>query len=366
MDEEIKEIEKNQTWDLVNILEDKTPIGFKWVYKMKVNEKGIIEKFKARLVSKGLVQQDGIDYGQTFTLVAMLDTLRAILVVETQNKWPMYHMDVNSSFLNAILEEEVYVNQPPGFKIQGQENKVYKLKNAFYGLKQVPRAWYSCINSYLLNKGFNRRKNDPTLYIKSGQQDNILILCIYVYDIIYKGNMSLNEFKEAMKREFELACLGLMKYFLVIEVQQSEQGIFVSRHKYATDILKRFTMKKCKPIDAPIDIGTKQSKKDKRPTIDPFLYKKLVGNLMYLTTTRPDIMYGVSLISRFMQSQKGSHWKIGKMILRYTAGTIDYGIFYSTSYSNSLTSYIDSYFLGSLDNQKSTSGYAFQLGTNLV
>ena len=137
-------------------------------------------------------------------------------------------MDVKSSFLNGILEEEVYVNQPPRFEIHGQEHKVYNLKNYLYGLKQAPRASYSRMKSYLLNNGFSRCSNEPTLYIKSDKPDSIFIVCIYVDDIIYTGNLLLNEFKEAMKRELEMAGLGLMKYLLGIVIQQSEQGIFVS------------------------------------------------------------------------------------------------------------------------------------------
>jgi hypothetical protein len=176
----------------------------------------------------------------------------------------------------------------------------------------------------------------------------------------------LNDFKEAMQSEFEMTDLGLMKYFLGIEVEQSEKGIFICQQKYATDILKRFKMNKCKPTDTPIATGTKLSKQDEGTTIDYTLYKRLVGSLMYLTTTRPYIMYAVSLISRFMENPKISHWKVGKRILRYIAGTTDYGIWYSNSEDDSLVGYTDSDFAGSIDDRKSTSGYAFLLGTGLI
>ena len=154
MDEEIQEIEKNQTWDL-DIPTKKTPIGVKWVYKTKVNEKGKIKKIKTRLVSKGFLQHPGIDYVETFTLVARIDTIKIILTVATQNKWPIYQRDVKLAFLNGILEEEVYMNQPIGYEIKGQEHMFYKLKKALYGLKQVPRVWYNHIDSYFLNNVFN-------------------------------------------------------------------------------------------------------------------------------------------------------------------------------------------------------------------
>jgi hypothetical protein len=185
MNEEIEAIERNNTWDLVDLPIGKTNIGVKWVYKTKFNEKGKVEKHKERLVAKGFAQQPNIDYGETFSPVACLDTVRAVLVVAAQNKWLVYQMDVKSTFLNGILEEEVYVDQPPGFQIRGKEYKVYRLKKAMYGLKQAPRAWYSHIDSYFLNNGFNRSNNEPTLYTKRDQKGNILIVCLYVDDMIY-------------------------------------------------------------------------------------------------------------------------------------------------------------------------------------
>jgi hypothetical protein len=143
--------------------------------------------------------------------------------------------------------------------------------------------------------------------------------------------MQLDEFKAAMKNEFEMTDLGLMKYFLGIEVEQSAQGIFISQQKYATDVLKKFRMEKCKPADTPIALGTKLRKEDVGSTVNSTLYKQLVGSLMYLTTTRPDIAYATSFISRFMESPKDSHWKVGKRILRYIAGTTTYGLWYTTS-----------------------------------
>jgi len=131
---------------------------------------------------------------------------------------------------------------------------VYKLKKALYGLKQAPRAWYNRKNRYLLNNGFRRSDHEPTLYIKNDHQGNILILCLYVDDIIYSGNMELDEFKSAMKNEFEMTDLGLMRYFLGIEVKQTQDGMFMSQQKYATDILKKFKMDRCKPVDTPIEL----------------------------------------------------------------------------------------------------------------
>jgi hypothetical protein len=140
MNQEIDSIEKNKTWDLVDFPSHKKSIGVKWVYKTKLNEKGQIEKHKARLVAKGFSQQPGIDYGETFSPIARLETVRTLLAIVAQHKWQVYQMDVKSEFLNGLLEEEVYVDQPPGFEVQEHPAKVYRLKKALYGLKQAPRA----------------------------------------------------------------------------------------------------------------------------------------------------------------------------------------------------------------------------------
>jgi hypothetical protein len=348
MNQQIDSIEKNKTWDLVDFPSHKKSIGVKWVYKTKLNEKGQIEKHKARLVSKGFSQQPGTDYGETFSPVARLDTVRILLAITAQHKWKVYQMDVKSAFLNGFLEEEVYVDQPPRFEVQEHPTKVYQLKKALYGLKQAPRAWYSRIDT------------------KTDQHGKILIVCLYVDHMIYIGNLELTNFKHAMQFEFEMTDLGIMKYFLGIEVHQSAKGIFVCQQKYVVDIIKRFHMEECNPAETTIPLGTKLSKNDEGPTVDSTLYKSLVGSLLYLTATRPDIMYATSLVSRFMESPKDSHWKMAKQILRYVAGTLNFGLWHTKPDSNQLSSYTDSDFAGSLDDRKSTSGHVFQLGTNLI
>jgi hypothetical protein len=243
-----------------------------------------------------------------------------------------------------------------------------KKKDYNYVITDSPplSAWYNRIDTYLIKSGFSRSQNEPTLYTKIDQHGKILIVCLYVDDMIYTGNLELTSFKHAMQSEFEMTDLGIMKYFLGIEVDQSTKGIFVCQKKYATDIIKRFRMEECNPAETPIPLGTKLSKKDEGPTVDPTLYKSLVGSLLYLTTTRPDIMYAASLVSRFMESPKDSHWKMVKRILRYVAGTLNFGLWYTQSDDNHLSGYTDSDFAGSLDDRKSTSGHVFHLGTNLI
>ena len=194
----------------------------------------------------------------------------------------------------------------------------------------------------------------------------MLIVCLYVDDLIFTSNFGIEAFKSVMKDEFEMIDLGLMRYFLGIEVHRSKTGIFISQSKYAHEILKRFNMVNSKAAPTPSITGLKLRKEDRGSNVDPILFKSMVGSLMYLTTTRPNIMHGVNLISRFMKTPKESHWKAGKRILRHVNGTIDFGINYSTLEDFKLIGYTDNDCGRNIDDRKITSGYTFHLGTCMV
>jgi hypothetical protein len=368
MDEEIKAIEKNKTWELTNLPAHKNPIGVKWVYKTKKNADGSINKYKARLVAKGYKQKEGEDYSEVFAPVSRLDTIRLIISLAAQNNWEIFQMDVKSAFLNGVLQEEVYLEQPPGYVKKGEENKVYKLKKALYGLKQSPRAWYSRINSYFEKHGFQKCPYEHTLYVKSTSQGSFMVVSLYVDDLIFTGNdlELLNGFKLSMMKEFEMTDLGKLHHFLGIEVSQSKKGIFISQESYAKEVLKKFGMENANPVVTPCITGLKLSKNGEGRLIDSTKFRSLVGNLMYLTATRPDIMYAVSLVSRFMEKPHSNHWEAAKRILRYIKGTVDYGIFYEANVPVKLIGYTDSDLAGSIDDCKSTSGYVFSLGSGVI
>ncbi|GJZ72806.1 retrovirus-related pol polyprotein from transposon TNT 1-94 [Tanacetum coccineum] len=329
MKAEIDSIEKNKTWELTILPAGTKPIGVKWVFKTKLNEKGEVEKHKARLVAKGYAQQYGVDYTEVFAPVARLDTIRLILALAAHHGWDVFQLDVKSAFLQGELKEEVFVQQPPGYEKKGEEDKVYKLTKALYGLKQAPRAWYSKIEAYFVREGFARCSSEHTLFTKSKEGGKLLIVSIYVDDLIYTGNdKSLcDEFKSSMMLEFDMSDLGKMRYFLGIEVIQSPNGIFVCQRKYACEVLARFDMGNSNPVLNPIVPGTRLMKDEHETKVDVTLFKKMVGSLMYLTTTRPDLMYGVSLISGCPTE---SHWRAGKRLLRYLKGTTELGIFYES------------------------------------
>jgi hypothetical protein len=368
MNEEMQAIKKNDTWKLTSLPPHKEPIGVKWVYKTKKNPDGSVNKYKARLVAKGYKQKEGEDYTEVFAPVSRLDTVRLIISLAAQNSWRIFQMDVKSAFLNGVLQEDVYLEQPPGFVKKGEEKKVYKLKKALYGLKQSPRAWYSRINSYFEKNGFQKCPYEHTLYTKSNSRGSFMVISLYVDDLVFTGNdlEMLHEFKLSMMKEFEMTDMGELHHFLGIEVTQSNKGVFISQESYAKEILKKFNMADCNPVSTPCITGLKLSKVGEGKLVNSTMYRSLVGNLMYLTATRPDLAYAISLVSRFMENPHSNHWEAAKRILRYVKGTLDSGIFYEANVVVNLMGYTDSDLAGSADDSKSTSGYVFNLGSGSI
>ncbi|KAL0375034.1 UNVERIFIED_CONTAM: Retrovirus-related Pol polyprotein from transposon RE1 [Sesamum radiatum] len=304
MKEEIKMIEKNDTWELAERPKDKEVIGVKWIYKTKLNADGSIQKHKARLVAKGYSQLPGIDYTETFAPVARLDTIRALVAIAANKKWKIYQMDVKSAFLNGYIDEEIYVEQPQGFIAKGYEEKVLRLKKALYGLKQAPRAWYSRIDNYFMDRGFRRSLSEPTLYVK--RQGN--------------NEKMIHDFKEDMMKTFEMSDLGLMHFFLGIEINQEKEGIFICQKKYTETLLKKYKMESCKTVTTPLVTGEKYKKEDGSEKVDGSIYRSLIGSLLYLTATRPDIIRHKSTIKIHAESEPSTLWsskKDSKILARY-------------------------------------------------
>lgn len=366
MKDEIRMIEKNQTWELVDLPKDRDVIGVKWIFKTKFNQDGSMQKHKARLVARGFTQKPGIDFFETFAPVARLETIRTLIALAAQKNWLIYQLDVKSAFLNGVLEEEVYVEQPQCFLVEGGEDKVYKLKKALYGLKQAPRTWYAEIDKYFSHSGFQKSQNEPTLYIlKNGA--SILIVSLYVDDLIFTGNDEhlVQQFKKNMMSTYEMSDLGLLHYFLGIEVSQTENGIFISQKKYAENILKKLNLLGRKSVATPWIANEKKRKFDGAKKADAKKYRSLVGSFLYLTATRPDIMFAASLLSRYMKEPSQIHFRAAKRVLRYLQGTLDYGVLFTVVEKSRLIGYTDSDWAGCLDDMKSTTSYVFSLGSGI-
>ena len=368
MTEEIKSIEKNNTWQLVDLPQEKNAIGLKWVFRTKYHADGSVQKHKARLVAKGYAQEHGVDYDETFSPVAHFEIVRTFLALAAQLGWSVFQFDVKSAFLNGELKEEVFIEQPEGFVVFGQENKVYKLQKALYGLKQAPRAWYNKSDCYLIENGFERSENEPTLYFKKQGKSDFLVVCLYVDDMIYMGSCEsiVTDFKSCMTRKFEMTDLGLLHYFLGLEVKQGADGILITQKKFVMDLVRKFHMSGVEPACTPKNINEKLSANDGSGLTNARHYRSMVGGLNYLSHTRPDIAFSVSVASRFMHNPTKHHLGAVKRILKYVAGTSDYGIWNGKVQDLRLVGYSDSDWAGSVDDRKSTSGYVFTLGSGVI
>eukprot|EP01018_Ginkgo_biloba_P009783 Gb_07759 [translate_table: standard] len=368
MDVEIQAVQKNKTWDLVKLPAGKKVIGCRWVYKTKYRADGSIDKHNARLVGKGYKQQEGINYRETFAPVAKMNIVRIILALVAQLNWQLYQMDVKSAFLNGDLSEEVYMEQPHGYVQKGKEDHVCRLKKALYGLKQAPRAWYEKIDRYFLDTGFVRSSTNSNLYMKVRNSMFVTFVVLYVDDLlITRNNVSMiSDLKKDLQMNFEMTDLGLLHYFLGIEVWQTPGRVFISQAKYIWKVLRRFRMEDCKPACTLMETRSKLSVQDEGVKIDGTLYRQLVGSLIYLTTTRPDIAFAIGIVSRFMAEPKQSHWLAVKQILRYLRGTLQYGLEFVQNDDFKLQVHTDSDWAGCADTRRSTSGYSFSLGLAAV
>eukprot|EP00253_Pinus_taeda_P021981 PITA_21981 len=333
MNEEYHSLLANDTWDLVPLPKGRKLVRCKWVYRTKYGPDGKVDKHKARLVAKGFSQVEAIDYTETFYPIAKMNSIRLALSLAASLKWEVHQMDVKSAFLHGDLHEEIYMERPIGF-IQTDSSLVCRLKKSLYGLKQAPRVWYAKMDNFLLESGFSRCHSDNTVYTKK-VGNSLIILVLYVDD-------------------------------LILTVLQSKEGISLSQSKYACDILRHFHMEECKPAPSPFQSGVKLSVSCTSPEVDATLYRQLVGKLLYLTHTRPDLSFAVGLVARFMQNPRESHWKAAKRILRYVRGTVQFGIHYSAKAAPLLVGFTDSDWAGDPDDRKSTAGYVFTLGSGPI
>nr|KYP31691.1 Retrovirus-related Pol polyprotein from transposon TNT 1-94 [Cajanus cajan] len=367
MQEELNQFERNEVWDLVPLPTDYPIIGTKWVFINKLDESGIIIRNKARLVAKGYNQEEGIDYDETFAPIARIEAIRLLLAYSSIRNFKLYQMDVKSAFLNGLIQEEVYVEQPPGFIDFKYPHLVYKLKKALYGLKQAPRSWYDRLSKFLIENDYIKGKVDNTLFVKKFKSD-IMYVQIYVDDIVFGStNVSLcKEFSKTMQGEFEMSMMGELTLFLGLQIKQMSDGIFISQSKYCNELLKKFGIEGCKEVATPISSTCNLDLDEKGIVVENSKYRVIIGSLLYLTASRPDIMFVVCLCARFQANPKESHMKSVKRILKYLKGTTNVGLWYPKRVSLSLIGYSDLDYAGCRLDRKSTSGTCYLLGSALV
>ncbi|GJZ53014.1 putative ribonuclease H-like domain-containing protein [Tanacetum coccineum] len=361
MQDELLQFKLQKVWTLVDLPNGKRAIGTKWVYRNKKDERGIMIKNKARLVAQGYTQEEGIDYDEVFAPVARIEAIRLFLAYASFKDFVVYQMDVKSAFLYGKIEEEVYVCQPPGFEDPDFPDRVYKVEKALYGLHQAPRAWYETLLTYLLDNGFQRGKIDKTLFIRRDKGDIILVQ-VYVDDIIFGSTKKslCTEFEKMMHKKFQISSMGELTFFLGLQVKQKDYGIFISQDKYVTEILKKFGFTDVKTASIPMETQKALLKDEDDEEVDVYLYRSMIGSLMYLTSSRPDIMFTVCACARYQVNPKLSHLHAVKRIFRYLKGQPKLGLWYPKDSTFDLVAYTDSdYARASLDRKSTTRGCQF-------
>ena len=367
MQEELLQFKIQKVWVLVDLPRGVRVIGTRWIFRNKRDERGIVIRNKARLVAQGYTQEEGIDYEEVFAPVARIEAIRLFLAYASFMNFTVYQMDVKSAFLYGTIEEEVYVSQPPGFIDPDHPDKVYKVVKALYGLHQAPRAWYETLASYLISNGFQRGKIDQTLFTKKHEKD-LLLVQVYVDDIIFgstRKEMCL-EFEKLMHNKFQMSSMGELTFFLGLQVKQSREGIFISQDKYVAEILRKFQFADCKMASTPMDSEKPLLKDEEGINVDVHTYRSMIGSLMYLTSSRPDIMFSVCACARYQVTPKVSHLTAVKRIFKYLKGQPRLGLWYSGESPFDLVAYSDSDYAGASLDRKSTTGGCQFLGCRLI
>ncbi|GJZ46651.1 ribonuclease H-like domain-containing protein [Tanacetum coccineum] len=369
MNKEMDALYENGTWDIVDLPPGRKAIDNKWVYRIKYLSSGAIERYKARLVAKGFNQKEGIDYDETFSPVVKIVTVRCLINLAVQCDWPLFQLDINNAFLYGDLTETVYMKLPDGY-FDKNDKRVCKLKKSLYGLKQAPRQWNAKLTQALVEDGFVQSKSDYSLFTKA-DSGMFLALLVYVDDIIITGNslVHIENFKTFLKSKFQIKDLGKLKYFLGIEVVETDKGLCLSQRKYCLDLLSEFGLLACKPSAVPLEQNLKISSEPtlNDPVIDKITeYQKLIGKLIYLTHTRPDISYVVHCLSQFMHRPLRSHLKIALKVLRYLKGSPGKGVHIIRCPKVSLETFVDADWAKCLITRKSVTGFCLFLNGSLV
>ena len=369
MQVEMAALQQNHTWDLVSLPRGVKTVGCKWVFTVKYQADGTIERYKARLVAKGFTQVPGQDYGATFAPVAKLTTVRVIISLAASYSWPLHQLDVKNAFLNGDLHETIYMDPPPGFRAEGEyTGKVCRLRKSLYGLKQSPRAWFSRFSEVVLSMNFIRCQSDHTCFIHRRPDGRCVIISVYVDDIIITGDdtSGIEKVKQTLRKAFDTKDLGHLRYFLGIEVARSRRGISLSQRKYVLDLLQDTGMMGCRPASSPMDPNFKLSLESGDLLPDATQYQRLVGRLIYLTHTRPDISFAVSVVSQFMHAPRTSHLDAVHQILRYLKTCPGLGLFYTSGEQCGVSCFTDADYAGSKTDRRSTSGFCTFRGTHLL
>ena len=331
-------------------------------FSVKLRYDGSLDRYKSRLVALGNKKEYGVDYEETFSPVAKMTTVRTILAITASQSWRLHQMDVKNAFLHGDIQEEIYMKLPSGMTTSSPHD-VCKLRLSLYGLKQAHRAWFEKFRSTLLSFSFIQSQYDSSLFLHTSTS-GIVILLVYVDDIIITGTDCglITKLQQRLHATFHMKDLGQLTYFLGLEVHYRSHGLFVNQHKYIQDLITLAGLEDTSSVDTPMEVNVKYRKDEGDLLEEPTLYRRLVGSLIYLTTTRPDISYVVHQVSQFMSSPRHLHLAAVHHIIRYLRGSPSRGLFFPTDISLQLVAYSDADWAGCPDTRRSTTGWCMFLG----
>ncbi|GJX67500.1 zinc finger, CCHC-type containing protein [Tanacetum coccineum] len=357
----------NNTWVLTDLPPGCRPLSYKWIFKRKMKVDGTVEKFKARLVIQGFKQKSGIDYFDTYAPVARISTIRLLIALASIHSLIIHQMDVKTAFLNGELEEEVYMNQPLGFILPGNENKVCKLVKSPYGFKQAPKQWHQKFDEVVLSNGYLHNQDDKCVYSKFYASGKRVIICLYVDDMLIFGTdqVQVDPTKEFLSSRFSMKDIGEADVILGIRIKHESNCIAISQSHYIEKVLNKFNYSDCTPVSTPLDTCEKMMP-NKGLAVSQLEYSRVIGCLMYaMTCTRPDIAFAVGKLSRYTSNPGTQHWQAIQRVLKYLKKTMDYRPIYS-GYPLVLKGYTDASWISNTEDNSSTSGWVFLLGGGAI
>jgi transposase InsO family protein len=372
MKEEYDALIRNETWRIELLPEGRLPVGCRWIFKFKRDGQGNITRYKARLVAQGFAQLEGIDYEETFAPVAKFTSIRTALALAAHYDWHVEQMDVKSAFLNGVLEEEIYMRQPPGFLVGDGEIYVCRMQRALYGLKQAPRVWNQTINEFLLNLGFIRSEADHCVYSRV-RRGSIIIIILYVDDTLHFTNniRSLRQIQEQLSRRFEMTFIGDAEFILGLQITRDRinRTIQLSQTSYINEIVRRFGLQDANAVSTPLPTSTRLTR-DMSPQTSQEIasmrdvpYLRAIGSIMYaMLGTRPDIAYAVGVLSQYGSNPGPEHWAALKRVIRYLKGTAHFALQYGGAENGlELVGWTDSDWASDLDTRRSIAGFTLDL-----
>jgi hypothetical protein len=367
-EKEYNSLTTNETWKLVTLPKGKKALGNKWVFRVKYNSDGTIEKYKSRLVVKGFLQREGVDYDEIFSPVIRMEALRFMLAIATIMNLEIHQMDVETAFLNGKIdtEEPIYMKQPEGFH-KGTFETVCLLLKSIYGLKQASRIWYLCLHEFLVSMNFQRCQKEYCIYVYNAN-GIIAFICVYVDDLTILCNdiKKLNKIKLDLSHRFKMKDLGELHYILRVKVTRDRKNklLSMSQEKYVIDLAKLYGLENdTSVVESPQAVNVVLIPNKQSTCMDKFPYPSLVGALHYLVrATRPDIANAVRVLSKFTTCYDETHWRAALRVLKYLKHTSSYGFVLNGQESNlDYLVYTDASFANAEEDRRSILGFCVML-----